>query len=212
MWANAIPMALVWDRIEQDTDALFQALSRANEQRMKQFDSAQRRLKKDFNPAAWLPAVQVPAVHVPAIFVNGDAAQVYRLQLTQAMAQAQHYLAGFEARLRAMAPRGPSISAPIPMAYSETALITLYVAQCYANLETCRQALSSPTNSRPVPKAWQQWAAIAAIIELVTAVVALTARAIPALPAPFVAPFLSSMSRWHIAGDSRASVRPPLLC
>lgn len=200
-------MALVWDRIEQDVDQLFQGLARANEQRVRQFEAAQRRFKQDLNLAAWMPTVRVPAV-----FVNGDAAQVYRLQLTQAMAQAQRCLADFDARLRAMAPAGPRPGAPVVIAYSETALITLYEAQCYANLETCRQALCSSASNRPVPKAWQQWAAIAAIIELVTAVVALTARVIPALPAPFMAPVFACASRWHIAGDSLASVRAPLLC
>ena len=146
------------------------------------------------------------AITVGLIYAAGLLVSQFGIAFLAPLAEvSQHFeLVGYESH--------PSISAPIPIAYSETALITLYVAQCYANLETCRQALSSPTNSRPVPKAWQQWAAIAAIIELVTAVVALTARAVPALPAPFVAPFLSSMSRWHIAGDSRASVRPPRLC
>lgn len=207
MWANEIPMALVWDKIEQDVDELFRGLARANEQRVRQFEAAQRRFKQDLNLAAWMPTVRVPAV-----FINGDAAQVYRLQLTQAMAQAQHRLADFDAHIRAMAPAGPRRGAPTTIACNEMALITLYVAQCYANLETCRQALCSSTSNRPVPKAWQQWAAIAAVIELVTAVVALTARAVPGAVMPLIAPTLACVSRWHIAGDPRASVRCPLLC
>ncbi len=200
-------MDLVWDRIEQDADSLFQVLARANAQRMRQFDVAQRRLKQDLNLAAWLPTLQVPAV-----FVNGDAAQTYRAQLSQALAQAQQCLAGFETRVRAMAASSPTLTGPMPAAYSEVALITLFVAHCHANLELCRQAMCSPTGNRPVPKAWQQWAAVAAVIELVTAVVALTARAIPAALMPIVAPTIACASRWHIAGDPLATVRAPLLC
>ena len=207
MWANTIPMDLVWDRIEKDADALFLALARANAQRQKQFDAAQRRLKQDLNLAAWLPAFNVPPV-----FVNGDAAQAYRAQLSQALGQAQQCLTGFESRFRAMAAVGSAQCGPVPAAYSDVALITLFVAHCHANLEACRQAMCSPTSNRPVPKAWQQWAAIAAVIELVTAVVALTARAMPGAVMPFIAPTLVCVSRWHVAGDPRASVRCPLLC
>lgn len=200
-------MDLVWDRIEQDADALFLALARANAQRMKQFDAAQRRLKQDLNPATWLPTLTVPAV-----FANGEAAQAYRAQLSQAMAQTRQCLVTIEARVKAMAAASPTMARPMPVAHNEIALITLYVAQCHANLETCRQAMCSPTGNRPVPKAWQQWAAIAAIIELVTAVVALTARAMPAAVAQVFGSTLTGVSRWHVAGNSLASVRSPLLC
>ncbi len=207
MWANTIPMDLVWDRIEQDADALFQALAQANAQRMRQWDAAQRRLKQDLNLAAWRPSFGVPP-----IFVNGDAAQAYRAQLSQALTQAQACLTGFETRFRATMASGPTQTGPVPAAYNQIALIALYVAQCHRNLEACRQAMCGPSNNRSVPKAWQQWAAVAAIIELVTAVVALTARAMPAVLAPVVAPTILCASRWHVAGDSRASVRSPLLC
>jgi hypothetical protein len=214
MWVQGIASAVAWHGLTAEADDLWAALARSSAQRYKQLRQAQGKLR-DVDVR-----VLAEALDCPAVFANTQAADVYRVQLSQMFARAQQQWDELEHRVRTYVsqlhlsdyrlqlPRvsGPDLS-------QQPALLTVYVARYHAYLQQYQAALGQPESPKPIHQAWLQWAAVAAVIDVVAGWVNLAA------PMASRARHLASAALWAPCpaaavpnAPMRAVCLNPLLC